>query len=459
MAVVEGLQSLDFGNELSPLFVRPKSIDIQRGSDRGTDVFEEAVNWRLSIVDSANQLRADYDHTVEREFDWSSRGKRAPATVDYVRHLYGDRDSPVLEAKALISYILGICFGRWSFDVAMSDFMPPSDAETVFENLPDTPYASGERGNHRPMNMAGDPQPSVTSDGFEAHPIFVCDEGNKADVVRAIELCCEQALNNGGMDLLNAATKRISEAYSVSNIRSWFRSGFFADHIDRYSRGKLKAPIYWQFGTPSASYSTWVYYHRLNRDTLFRLLNEHVVPKLQFEDRKLTELSQEASPDPSSRQRKEIAAQEIFVDELRSFCHEVTRVAPLWNPNLNDGAILNFAPLWRLVPQHKTWQKECKKVWDKLCKGEFDWAHIAMHLWPERVVPKCSKDRSLAIAHGLVDTFWQEDAEGKLHSRRVDSATVEKLIAERTVPAVKSALDDLISAPVPTGGWRRPTRS
>jgi hypothetical protein len=32
-----------------------------------------------------------------------------------------------------------------------------------------------------------------------------------------------------------------------------------------------------------------------------------------------------------------------------------------------------------------------------------------MHLWPERVVPKCMTDRSLAIAHGLEDVFWVED--------------------------------------------------
>ena len=40
--------------------------------------------------------------------------------------------------------------------------------------------------------------------------------------------------------------------------------------------------------------------------------------------------------------------------------------------------------------------------------GKYDWAHIAMHLWPERVVPKCATDRSLAIAHGLEDVFWVE---------------------------------------------------
>ena len=88
---------------------------------------------------------------------------------------------------------------------------------------------------------------------------------------------------------------------------------------------------------------------------------------------------------------------------------EVERIAPLWNPNLNDGVIINFAPLWRLVPQNKSWQKECKSCWDKLVKGEYDWAHLAMHLWPERVVPKCVTDASLAIAHGLEEVFWEQD--------------------------------------------------
>ena len=52
-------------------------------------------------------------------------------------------------------------------------------------------------------------------------------------------------------------------------------------------------------------------------------------------------------------------------------------------------------PDWRIA---KAWQKELKKTWDELCAGAYDWAHLAMHLWPERVVPKCAADRSLAIA-------------------------------------------------------------
>ena len=78
--------------------------------------------------------------------------------------------------------------------------------------------------------------------------------------------------------------------------------------------------------------------------------------------------------------------------------------------------------------------------------GELDWAHLAMHLWPERVVPKCARDRSLAIAHGLEDEFWAEDADGKWASRKIDSATIERLVQERSSAAVKAALADVLAA-------------
>ena len=129
----------------------------------------------------------------------------------------------------------------------------------------------------------------------------------------------------------------------------------------------------------------------------------------------------------------------------------------LWKPDLDDGVVLTMAPLWRLVPQHRAWQKELKAAWDSLCTGEYDWAHVAMHLWPERVVPKCATDRSLAIAHGLEEDFWEEGAKGKWSARATPLKAVADLVGERTSPAVKAALKDLLEAPATgsTGGAGR----
>jgi hypothetical protein len=63
-----------------------------------------------------------------------------------------------------------------------------------------------------------------------------------------------------------------------------------------------------------------------------------------------------------------------------------------------------------------------------------------MRLWPERVVPKCAEDRSLAIAHGLEDVFWTEDEDGKWQSREEPTTDVDELIQKRTSTAAKDSL-------------------
>ena len=230
---------------------------------------------------------------------------------------------------------------------------------------------------------------------------------------------------------------------------------FFPSHIKMYSKSRRKAPIYWQLSTPSASYSVWLYVHRFTDDTLFRVQNDYVAPKLAHEQRQLESLRADSGLSPSGSQRKAIEAQEDFVAELRTFLEEVKHVAPLWTTNLDDGIIINFAPLWRLVPQNRAWQKELQSTWATLCHGDYDWARLAMHLWPERVIPKCATDRSLAIAHGLEDVFWFEDDDGKWKPREKPEKSIAKFVSERTSTAVKAALKRLLDAPEPTSGAKR----
>jgi hypothetical protein len=59
-----------------------------------------------------------------------------------------------------------------------------------------------------------------------------------------------------------------------------------------------------------------------------------------------------------------------------------------------------------------------------------------MHLWPERVVPKCEDDRSLAIAHGLEDVFWVDGEDGKWKPREKPSRSIDALVTERSSEAV-----------------------
>jgi hypothetical protein len=278
--------------------------------------------------------------------------------------------------------------------------------------------------------------------------VAVTDTGHPSDLCHLVtEVLSRVAPEQAGGVLPRRALERGLERY--------FREDFFAEHIERYKMARRKAPIYWQLATPSASYSVWLYIHAFTKDTLFRVQNDYAAPKLAHEERRLETLTSELRDKSTAAQRKELAAQQTIVEELRAFLEEVKRVAPLWNPNLDDGVIINFAPLWRLVPQLKPWQKELRSTWDALREGKYDWAHLAMHLWPERVVPRCATDRSLAIAHGLEDVFWVEGTDGKWTARKTPTRSIDELVRERTSPAVKAALESLLAAPTATGSGSR----
>jgi hypothetical protein len=287
--------------------------------------------------------------------------------------------------------------------------------------------------------------------------ILVDDPEHRLDLKRRVHAALGVLWGEGA----DAPEHEACTLLGVPTLREWFRrpAGFFADHLKRYSKSRRQAPIYWPLSTASGSYTIWLYYHRFHKDTFYQV-GELADEKLKHEERKLFTLQQEVGSDPSTREAREIGEQAKFVEELREFAREINQVLPLWRPNLNDGAIINFAPFHRLV-SHAKWRNDVTACWQKLCNGEYDWAHLAMDLWPERVIPKCITDRSLAIAHGLDEIFWEPDPEnaGKWQHKTLPKSQMDKLITDRTNPAVKAALNTLNSAPSPLGGHRRRRRT
>ena len=348
----------------------------------------------------------------------------------------------------LISWMVGAVYGRFDLRLATGELSAPAEPEP-FDSLPICSPGMLTDENGQPATKSPDDYPlEVVWLG-----ILVDDPGHPDDVLTRIKQVFDVIWQDRSHTIYAEATEILNQG--KNDLRSWFRANFFADHIKRYSKSRRKAPIYWCLSTPSRSYSVWLYYHRFDRDTFYKVLNDYVTPKLQFEERKLSSLRGDVGATPTTSQLKLLAEQEKFVEELTTFRDEIALVAPLWNPNLNDGVIINFAPLWRLAPQPASWQKECKQTWDALVKEEYDWAYLAMYLWPERVVPKCQKDRSLAIAHGLENDLWEADKNDKWQPRKVTAQELASLITERSSRTVKDARDRLLAAPVASSGGRR----
>ncbi len=344
------------------------------------------------------------------------------------REIEGEEDSASVILQGMedtfLSWSMGIAFARFDIRLATGEHAAPPEPEP-FDPLPAK-------------------SPGMLPDGVApfrpTSGVFVDDPGHADDLGARV----------------TAVYERVGETPPAPDeLRRMLARDFFPAHIRMYSKSRRKAPIYWQLATPSASYSVWLYIHVFNNDTLFRVLNDYVTPKLTYERRELEGLLSESGATPTSIQSRTIEKKAAFVEELSALQDEVKRVAPLWAPDLDDGVIINFAPLWRLTPQNRTWQKELRATWASLCEGDYDWSRLAMRLWPERVVSKCGTDRSLAIAHDLEDVFWYQGADSKWQARPAPTQPIAKLVAERTSAAVKAALSSLNEAPTPATGVRR----
>jgi hypothetical protein len=306
----------------------------------------------------------------------------------------------------VLSYCMGDVFGRWDIRYATGErpapalpdpFAPlPACPPGMLQNSQGLPAAPEDVPTDYPLRIAWDGI-LVDDPGLGDPP-----EPHDADIVRRVR----EALAVLWPETHDSIEAEACEILGVRELRDYFRrpGGFFADHLKRYSKSRRQAPIYWPLATASGRYTVWLYYHRLTGETLYTVVNRYVEPKLGEVERALAAAEAgmgQASGREATRLREQADELRTFRAELDAFRTELLRVAGLpYRPNLDDGVIINAAPLHRLFGLRK-WAKDTEAVWRKLEAGEYDWAHLAYTLWPARVREVCRRDRSIAIAHGL----------------------------------------------------------
>ena len=240
--------------------------------------------------------------------------------------------------------------------------------------------------------------------GVRTDGVLANDPEHQHDVMHLLRAAMRVLIPEHDVDRME---QDICGGLGVRDLREYVQrtTGFFARHLKSYTKSRRYAPIYWPLSTPSGSYALWVYYHCLTDQTLYTCVNDFVEPKLK-------QITQEASrlcgkANRSSAEEKELERLSDLELELKDFRDELLRIAKFWKPNLNDGVQITAAPLWKLF-QHRQWQNRLKETWEKLEAGEYDWAHLALSIWPDRVVHASHADRSYAIAHDLEDQLWHE---------------------------------------------------
>ena len=279
-------------------------------------------------------------------------------------------------AKDIISYLVGVLFGRWDIRKGRNCHLQSVDQDQL-ETIPK--YAQG-------MLLGKDGYPANSP--VERYPIDVAWNGLLSDEDTATDDIIGRVRNVFELlwnDRSEALEHEACEIIGVKNLRDYFRKsrkgGFWDDHVSRYSKSRRSAPIYWLLQSSKGNYALWFYYHRLDKDILFKALVNCVEPKVRLETTRLETLRNRkgSAGEPgkvAKRIAKEIEQQEDLLFELQDFEDKLRGVANLQlEPDFNDGVVLNIAPLHDLVP----WE-EAEKHWEELTAGKYEWSSIGKQL-------------------------------------------------------------------------------
>jgi hypothetical protein len=415
-------RDLDTRKETSHAFTFPALLFSQEQSLR-----QRAASWLSFVAEAERQLATIQDQIddaafhlypipdEDRKFIEEGFGEVANTEVSVTDE--GDEQEEGSEDEKssldvetitvdLLSWCVGVAFGRWNVRLVGSGRTAPSldpfapltacsPAELVGpDGLPAREVPSGY-----PLRISWDGI-LVDDSGFEN------GSPHQSDIVcRAQEVLAFLWGNRA-----EAIEQEACEILGVKSLRDYFRKpgGLFADHLKQYSKSRRQAPIYWPVSTASGSYTLWIYYHRLNEDLLYKAVNEYVNPKISETDRRIAQLEGDlgsASGGQATVLRGKLEEAKAFRGELEDFKAELLRVGGLpYKPDLNDGVLITASPLWKLFRLPK-WRKDLEGCWKKLEAGEYDWAHLAYAIWPDRVKEVCIRDRSIAMAHDLEELY------------------------------------------------------
>lgn len=377
-------RSLDTVVESSHAFILPDYLRSRIGKFEPQAIQAELTTMQAEIDDIAFDLYgfSDADRAAALGSIGSTVENASGAAEDEDDGEDEDSAGAIDQTDGLLSWAIGVAFGRFDWRLATGERAAPPEPDP-FDPLPAK-------------------SPGMLPDGatpFHVHGgILVDDQGHPHDLARLIEEVLARV-----------------EAEVPGDVRRWLQRDFFPLHLKQYSKSRRKAPIYWPLSTTSGSYTLWLYYPSLTSQTLYTAVNDFVEPKLKQVARDVTGLRDKGGARSRADEKvlEGLQSLELELTELRD---TLLQIAPTYRPNHDDGVQITAAPLWELF-RHKPWQKVLKDTWAKLKKGDYDWAHLAMAYWPERVREKCKTDKSLAIAHDL-EHLYEEPEETTSRTRR-----------------------------------------
>ena len=365
-AIRESMEQYD-KSELASEFVRPLASAKEHDSYRQhVAAFEKTLDYEVCLAYGLDSTELDIiDQELSGRIFFDEESDKVDDSTDESSEIIPI--GKVQIAESWVSFAFGAVMGRFIIGV---------------------PHGLG-RGDFDLRRV--DEIRKLTHDG-----VLVSDEGHPQDIVR-ITLRCLELMLKQEVAYSTVCTVTGGERDAEDLLREWIDRQFWRYHFKLYR----KRPVYWPLQSPKKKLTVWVFHERFTKDTLFKLRTEFVEPKVRWLESRIQELKDKVRSTTGRESRnadKEASQLADVLDDVQEFAKRLNGISQRgYTPHIDDGVLLNAAPIWELLP---SWP-EAKKAWQELEAGKYDWAQQAMEYWPERVKETCKTNKSFAIAHGL----------------------------------------------------------
>ena len=382
-------------------------MDLKDGIEAGLDKMQEQLTddyaRYVELVKENDDLWMDLaDIDRGSEFRQTLNDYKARRPYEELLSIDGASNLNVIDKKTMaqemVMELVGMAFGRWNTAFAKGEKAIPAFGD-VFDALPFMPVVSqGEE--PCPAQLA------VPSDGImtneEESPLCLASHvrevmiwlwGDRADDME-YELC---------------------QLIGCKSLQAYLSSptGFFDYHFKRYTKSRRKAPIYWLIASEDGTVDYWIYYPKLSKNTLPQLIIQ-----LREKGEQLRTRLNAALAAHDKTQETQVRAKQEKVEGMMEKLNRIIEAG--YVPNHDDGVPVTAAPLQHLAAS-RLWRTECEKNMEILAKGDYDWSHLAMSMYPARVAQKAKKDWCMALTHGLEHICENKPKEKKTRKKKADA--------------------------------------
>lgn len=317
---------------------------------------------------------------------------------------YGNVIDKNVMAQEIIQELVGIAFGRW--DIRFAQHLKGIPAfGGVFDALPFMPTVSLD-------DIPSDYPVDIPADGILS---------NQTDSRLNLAMKVRDVIHYIWADKSDDIEYELCQLIGCKNLQNYFEStsGFFDYHFKRYTKSRRKAPIYWPLSSEDGSLTYWIYYPKLSHNTLPSL-----IIKLREENEKLMSGINAAMVSKEKNLENDLRAKQYQVENMMA---EINRIIDSgYEPNHDDGVPVTSCPLVNLI-FHRAWKAECQSNLEDLNKGNYDWSHLAMSMYPARVTQKAKKDWCMALTHGLEHLCENKPKEKKPRKKKEEDSNSKLL--------------------------------